>query len=88
MPHDPWPDSWDTLHAALTARPRRCEVSSSGLEDSRVIVTGAESGIGRAAVLRFAHEGAMVVAIVFLASDAASKINGVVLAVDNGWSAV
>jgi NAD(P)-dependent dehydrogenase (short-subunit alcohol dehydrogenase family) len=27
-------------------------------------------------------------AIVFLASDAASNINGVVLAVDNGWSAV
>lgn len=27
-------------------------------------------------------------AIVFLASDAASSINGVVLPVDNGWSAV
>jgi NAD(P)-dependent dehydrogenase (short-subunit alcohol dehydrogenase family) len=27
-------------------------------------------------------------AIVFLASDAASNINGVVLPVDNGWAAV
>ncbi len=134
-------------------------MSSSGLADSSVIVTGAGSGIGRAAALRFAQEDANVVvadlngdaaqavvaeiqaaggtavavtgdlsdptvvgevvaaavdtfggldvlvnnagimdrmsaadeqaaAIVFLASDAASNINGVVLAVDNGWSAV
>lgn len=27
-------------------------------------------------------------AIVFLASDAASNINGVIVPVDNGWSAV
>ena len=27
-------------------------------------------------------------AIVFLASDAASNINGVILPVDNGWAAV
>jgi NAD(P)-dependent dehydrogenase (short-subunit alcohol dehydrogenase family) len=39
--------------------------------------------IGRAAE---AEEQAA--AIVFLASDAASNINGVVLPVDNGWSAV
>ncbi|TMR23444.1 SDR family oxidoreductase [Nonomuraea turkmeniaca] len=36
-------------------------MSSSGLGDSSVIVTGAGSGIGRAAALRFAHEGAKVV---------------------------
>lgn len=36
-------------------------MSSSGLEDSSVIVTGAGSGIGRAAALRFAQEGAKVV---------------------------
>src|SRR5690242_4951650 len=33
----------------------------SGLEHSSVIVTGAGSGIGRAAALRFAREGASVV---------------------------
>jgi len=36
-------------------------MSSMGLEDSSVIVTGAGSGIGRAAALRFAAEGARVV---------------------------
>jgi NAD(P)-dependent dehydrogenase (short-subunit alcohol dehydrogenase family) len=36
-------------------------MGSSGLEGSSVIVTGAGSGIGRAAALRFAEEGAKVV---------------------------
>ncbi|WP_158851371.1 SDR family NAD(P)-dependent oxidoreductase [Saccharothrix deserti] len=36
-------------------------MSSTGLENSSVIVTGAGSGIGRAAALRFAEEGAKVV---------------------------
>jgi NAD(P)-dependent dehydrogenase (short-subunit alcohol dehydrogenase family) len=34
------------------------------------------------------QRGHQAAAIVFLASDAASNINGVVLPVDNGWSAV
>jgi NAD(P)-dependent dehydrogenase (short-subunit alcohol dehydrogenase family) len=37
---------------------------------------------------RVADADEQAAAIVFLASDAASNINGVVLAVDNGWSAV
>lgn len=37
-------------------------MSSSGLKNSSVIVTGAASGIGRATALRFAREGAKVVA--------------------------
>jgi NAD(P)-dependent dehydrogenase (short-subunit alcohol dehydrogenase family) len=36
-------------------------MSSNGLENSSVVVTGAGSGIGRAAALRFAAEGARVV---------------------------
>src|SRR5215472_15194305 len=36
-------------------------MGSSGLENSSVVVTGAGSGIGRAAALRFAAEGARVV---------------------------
>ncbi|MDT0318952.1 SDR family NAD(P)-dependent oxidoreductase [Streptomyces millisiae] len=41
-----------------------------------------------AAVGRVAEPEELAAAIVFLASDAASNINGVVLPVDNGWSAV
>ena len=37
---------------------------------------------------RVAEAEEQAAAIVFLASDAASNINGVVLPVDNGWSAV
>jgi NAD(P)-dependent dehydrogenase (short-subunit alcohol dehydrogenase family) len=37
---------------------------------------------------RIADADEQAAAIVFLASDAASNINGVVLPVDNGWSAV
>jgi NAD(P)-dependent dehydrogenase (short-subunit alcohol dehydrogenase family) len=37
-------------------------MTSMGLENSSVVVTGAGSGIGRAAALRFAAEGARVVA--------------------------
>lgn len=37
---------------------------------------------------RVAEPEEQAAAIVFLASDAASNINGVILAVDNGWSAV
>ncbi|MEV8546858.1 SDR family NAD(P)-dependent oxidoreductase [Streptomyces sp. NPDC051572] len=37
---------------------------------------------------RLAQADEQAAAIVFLASDAASNINGVILAVDNGWSAV
>ncbi|GAB2921416.1 SDR family NAD(P)-dependent oxidoreductase [Streptomyces mayteni] len=45
-------------------------------------------GAHRAAVGRVAEADELAAAIVFLASDAASNINGVVLPVDNGWSAV
>lgn len=37
---------------------------------------------------RIAEGDEQAAAIVFLASDAASDINGVVLPVDSGWSAV
>ena len=37
---------------------------------------------------RIADAEEQAAAIVFLASDAASNINGVVLPVDNGWCAV
>jgi NAD(P)-dependent dehydrogenase (short-subunit alcohol dehydrogenase family) len=37
---------------------------------------------------RIAEASELAAAIVFLASDAASNINGVILPVDNGWSAV
>jgi NAD(P)-dependent dehydrogenase (short-subunit alcohol dehydrogenase family) len=37
---------------------------------------------------RLAEAEEQVAAIVFLASDAASNINGVILPVDNGWAAV
>ncbi|WP_405735225.1 SDR family oxidoreductase [Streptomyces sp. NBC_01537] len=40
------------------------------------------------AIGRLAEADEQAAAIVFLASDAASNINGVVLPVDNGWSAV
>jgi NAD(P)-dependent dehydrogenase (short-subunit alcohol dehydrogenase family) len=48
-------------------------MSSSGLENSSVIVTGAASGIGRAAALRFAQEGAKVV-VADLNGDAAKAV--------------
>lgn len=37
---------------------------------------------------RVAQADELAAAIVFLASDAASNVNGVVLPVDNGWAAV
>jgi NAD(P)-dependent dehydrogenase (short-subunit alcohol dehydrogenase family) len=37
---------------------------------------------------RLAEAAEQAAAIVFLASDAASNINGVILPVDDGWSAV
>lgn len=37
---------------------------------------------------RLAQPEEQAAAIVFLASDAASNINGVILPVDDGWSAV
>lgn len=48
-------------------------MSNSGLAGSSVIVTGAGSGIGRAAALRFAGEGANVV-VADLNSDAAKAV--------------
>jgi NAD(P)-dependent dehydrogenase (short-subunit alcohol dehydrogenase family) len=48
-------------------------MSSSGLRDSSVIVTGAGSGIGRATALRFAQEGAKVV-VADLNGDAAKEV--------------
>ncbi|HIY40293.1 MAG TPA: SDR family oxidoreductase, partial [Candidatus Nocardiopsis merdipullorum] len=37
---------------------------------------------------RVARSEELAAAIVFLASEAASNINGAILPVDNGWSAV
>lgn len=48
-------------------------MSNNGLEHSSVIVTGAGSGIGRAAALRFAQEGAKVV-VADLNADAAKAV--------------
>jgi NAD(P)-dependent dehydrogenase (short-subunit alcohol dehydrogenase family) len=50
-------------------------MSSSGLENSSVIVTGAASGIGRAAALRFAREGARVVVADLNAEAAAAVVD-------------
>ncbi|MEU9896719.1 SDR family NAD(P)-dependent oxidoreductase [Streptomyces phaeochromogenes] len=47
------------------------------------VVMGYRGNIGRAA-----DADEQAAAIVFLASDAASNINGVILPVDNGWAAV
>jgi NAD(P)-dependent dehydrogenase (short-subunit alcohol dehydrogenase family) len=45
----------------LSQRAKEQIMSSSGLESSSVVVTGAGSGIGRATALRFGAEGARVV---------------------------
>lgn len=57
--------------------------------DPTAAVTGpAVLGHYAANMGRVAEASELAAAIVFLASDAASNVNGVVLPVDNGWSAV
>jgi NAD(P)-dependent dehydrogenase (short-subunit alcohol dehydrogenase family) len=51
----------------------RDEADMSGLKDSSVVVTGAGSGIGRAAALRFAREGANVL-VADLNADSAKAV--------------
>ena len=60
---------------------------TEAFKDKSVIVTGAGSGIGRAAAIQFAKQGAKVL-VAELNEKTASDITGVVLPVDGGWSAV
>lgn len=53
---------------------------STGLADARVVITGAGSGIGRAAALRFADEGARVVVVDLVAERADAVLAEVVAA--------
>jgi NAD(P)-dependent dehydrogenase (short-subunit alcohol dehydrogenase family) len=62
-PHSRITASTFKQHAANAAATRREETSMGRLEGKSIIVTGAGSGIGRAATLLFAREGAKLVAV-------------------------
>jgi NAD(P)-dependent dehydrogenase (short-subunit alcohol dehydrogenase family) len=69
----------------MTANPTHRRETMSGLRGSSVIVTGGGSGIGRAAALRFAAEGAGVV-VADLDADRARAVVGEIA--DAGGTAV
>ena len=73
----------------------RANAIAPGGTATNIVVDADQAAHGPAAlgphfvnVGRIAQPEEQAAAIVFLASDAASDINGVVLAVDDGWSAV
>jgi NAD(P)-dependent dehydrogenase (short-subunit alcohol dehydrogenase family) len=86
-----------TKSAAVLYRDKGIRVNAvaPGGTNTNIRVDAAEGAAGPATigsylgnVGRIAEADELAAAIVFLASDAASNINGVVLPVDNGWSAV
>lgn len=73
----------------------RANAIAPGGTQTGIVVDAAQDAHGPAALGphfvnlgRLAQPEEQAAAIVFLASDAASHINGVILPVDDGWSAV